>query len=77
MNTVLGQYALGGRLGDNLRERQGMAYYVFSSLDANIVAGPLVVRAGVNPANVNRALDAGVDEELARMAGGAAPAGRD
>ena len=32
MNNVLGQYALGGRLGDNIRERQGMAYYVFSSL---------------------------------------------
>ena len=68
MNTVLGQYALGGRLGDNIRERQGMAYYVFSSLDANIVAGPLVVRAGINPANVDRALVA-IDEELARMAG--------
>ena len=26
---------LGGRLGDSIRERQGMAYYVFSSLDAN------------------------------------------
>jgi hypothetical protein len=28
MNNVLGQYALGGRLGDSIRERQGMAYYV-------------------------------------------------
>ncbi len=68
MNTVLGQYALGGRLGDNIRERQGMAYYVFSSLDANVAPGPFVVRAGVNPSNVERAIDA-IDEELARMAG--------
>ena len=42
MNNALGQYALGGRLGDNIRERQGMAYYVSSILDANVVPGPLV-----------------------------------
>ena len=28
MNHALGQYAMGGRLGDSIRERQGMAYYV-------------------------------------------------
>lgn len=67
MNTVLGQYALGGRLGDNIRERQGMAYYVFSGFDANVAPGPLVVRAGVNPANVDRAINA-IDEELSRLA---------
>jgi zinc protease len=68
MNNTLGQYALGGRLGDNIRERQGMAYYVFSSFDANVVEGPLVVRAGVSPANVERTI-AAIDEELSRMAG--------
>src|SRR5437867_4178123 len=47
MNNILGQFSLGGRLGDSIRERQGMAYYVFSALDANIVPGPLAVRAGV------------------------------
>jgi zinc protease len=44
-----------------------MAYYVFTSLDANVVAGPLFVRAGVNPANVDRAL-ASIDSEMAAMA---------
>ena len=67
MNNALGQYALGGRLGDNIRERQGMAYYAFSSFDANVVEGPLIVRAGVSPANVDRAI-AAIDEEIARMA---------
>jgi zinc protease len=66
MNNVLGQYALGGRLGDNIRERQGMAYYVFSSFDANVAEGPLVVRAGVSPANVDRTI-AAIDEEIAVM----------
>jgi zinc protease len=67
MNNILGQYSLGGRLGDNIRERQGMAYYVFSALDANVIPGPLVVRAGVSPANVDRAI-AAIDEELAKLA---------
>ena len=66
MNNALGQYGIGGRLGDNIRERQGMAYYVFSSFDANVVEGPLVVRAGVDPANVDRAI-ASIDDEMGRM----------
>jgi zinc protease len=67
MNNILGQYALGGRLGDNIRERQGMAYYVFSAFEPNLGEGPLVVRAGVNPANVDRTI-AAIDGELRRMA---------
>jgi zinc protease len=66
MNNILGQYALGGRLGDSIRERQGMAYYTFSSLDASFAPGPLIVRAGVSPANVERAV-ASIDTELAKL----------
>jgi zinc protease len=67
LNNVLGQYALGGRLGDSIRERQGMAYYVFSAFEPNDGAGPLVVRAGVSPSNVERTI-ASIDDELRRMA---------
>jgi zinc protease len=67
MNNILGQYALGGRLGDNIRERQGMAYYVFSAFEPNLGEGPLVIRAGVNPTNVDRTI-AAIDEEVRRMA---------
>jgi zinc protease len=66
MNNAFGQYAIGGRLGDSIRERQGMAYYVFSSLDANVAEGPLTIRAGVSPANVDRAIQS-IDEEIARL----------
>jgi zinc protease len=66
MNNILGQYSLGGRLGESIREQQGMAYYVFSSLDASLMPGPLVIRAGVSPANVERAV-ASIDEELRRL----------
>jgi zinc protease len=67
MNNILGQYAIGGRLGDSIRERQGMAYYVFSALDANLIPGPLMVRAGVSPENVERAV-ASIDAELSQLA---------
>jgi len=43
-----------------------MAYYVSSSLDANVGEGPLAIRAGVSPANVDRAV-ASIDEEVARL----------
>ncbi len=67
MNNMLGQYAMGGRLGDNIRERQGMAYYVFSAFEPNLGEGPLVIRAGVNPSNVDRTI-AAIDDEVRRMA---------
>jgi zinc protease len=66
MNNAFGQYSIGGRLGDSIRERQGMAYYVSSALDANVAEGPLVIRAGVSPANVDRAV-ASIDEEIVRV----------
>ena len=67
MNNVLGEFGLGGRLADNIRERQGMAYYAFSTLDATAGEAPLLVRAGVDPANVDRAL-AAIDQEVAALA---------
>jgi zinc protease len=63
MNNALGQYAMGGRLGDSIRERQGMAYYVSSDLDAGLGAGPLLIRAGVSAANVEKTI-ASIDHEL-------------
>ena len=63
MNNALGQYALGGRLGDSIRERQGMAYYVYSTLDSSLAEGPMLVRAGVSAANVEQTL-ASIDQEL-------------
>jgi zinc protease len=66
MNNALGQYALGGRLGDSIRERQGMAYYVYSTLDASLGEGPLMIRAGVSATDVDRTI-ASIDRELATV----------
>ena len=56
-NNILGQFGMMGRLGETVRERQGLAYYSFSALDADIGIGPWVAFAGVNPQNVNQAAD--------------------
>jgi zinc protease len=61
-NMILGRIGLGGRLGDNVRERQGLAYSCGSSLDADLGAGPWAALAGVNSANVERAIEAIVQE---------------
>ena len=66
MNNILGQFGLGGRLAENIRERQGMAYYAYSSFDPSLGPGPLVIRAGVDPGNVERAL-AAIDAEVGAL----------
>jgi zinc protease len=44
-----------------------MAYYVLSALDANVIPGPLTIRAGVSAENVDRAM-ASIDDELEKFA---------
>jgi len=66
MNHAFGQYSMSGRLGDSIRERQGMAYYAYSTLDANVMEGPLLIRAGVSAANIDRAV-ASIDEEVGKL----------
>ncbi len=68
-NLIFGRIGMMGRLGETVREAQGLAYSVYSELDANVGAGPWAVRAGVNPANVDAAL-AGIREELHRLRDG-------
>lgn len=57
-NMILGRLGMGGRLGDNVRERQGLAYYCGSSIEADLGAGPWAALAGVNPADVEKAITA-------------------
>jgi zinc protease len=65
-NLILGRLGLMGRLGANVRDRQGLAYYVFSNMTAGRDYGRWTAQAGVNPANVDRAVEA-VLEELGRL----------
>jgi zinc protease len=61
-NSILGQFGLMGRIGDSVRERSGLAYYAYSSLNAGIGPGIWEVSAGVNPGNLQKAADLIVDE---------------
>ncbi len=65
-DLIFGRLGLYGRLGANVRDKQGLAYYVFSGLEANIGAGPWTVRAGVNPKNIDRAIE-GILAEIKRF----------
>lgn len=56
-DTILGQLGLGGRIGLNVRDKEGMAYYARTSLSGNLGPSPWTVYAGVNPANVDKAVD--------------------
>ncbi len=56
-NSILGQFGLGGRIAEVVREKSGLAYYSSSSLNAGVGPGSWDVSAGVNPANVERARD--------------------
>jgi len=61
-NNILGQFGMMGRIGETVREREGLAYYAYSSLNAGIGPGSWEVNAGVNPGNVVKATDLIVDE---------------
>jgi zinc protease len=69
-NLILGRIGLGGRLGEHVRERQGMAYYCYSGLEADVGAGPWSAVAGVSPANVERAAAAILHEVAQFVADG-------
>lgn len=56
-NSVLGQFGMMGRIGNVIREQSGLAYYAYSSLSAGIGPGSWEVSAGVNPRNVEKAID--------------------
>jgi zinc protease len=65
-NSVLGQFGMMGRIGDVIREQSGLAYYAYSSLSAGIGPGSWEVSAGVNTANVDKAISL-IREEILRF----------
>lgn len=65
-NNVLGQFGMMGRIGDIVREKAGLAYYAHSSLSGGLGPGPWSVSAGVDPANVDRAIGL-IRQEIARF----------
>lgn len=56
-NNILGQFGMMGRIGEVVREKAGLAYDASTSLNSWIESGSWEVSAGVNPANVEKAIE--------------------
>lgn len=56
-NNILGQFGMMGRIGEAVREQAGLAYYAFSSVNGGVGPGAWFVSAGVNPENIDKAID--------------------
>ncbi len=67
-NLILGRLGLMGRLGAEVRDRQGLAYYASSQLEPRRDGTLWAARAGVDPENIERALHA-IKTELDRLRG--------
>jgi zinc protease len=59
LNLILGGAgALNSRLGNVIRDEMGLAYNVYSFVDASLYPGPFEVALGTNPSNAGKAVDA-------------------
>jgi zinc protease len=65
-NSILGQFGMMGRIGEVVREKSGLAYYAFSSLNSGVGPGSWEVSAGVNPKNLKKAIEL-IEKELRRF----------
>jgi zinc protease len=66
-NHVLGASSIRSRLGDEIRDRQGLAYSVSSRLLERKAGGFFLAHMGTRPENAPRAIEA-IRRELARAA---------
>lgn len=65
-NTILGVFGMMGRLGEKVREEQGLAYYAYSRLQGGLGPSPWYVSTGVSPGNVEQALES-ILAEISRI----------
>jgi zinc protease len=65
-NSIMGQFGMMGRIGDAVREREGLAYYAGSQLEGGYGPGAWRFSAGVDPANIERTVYL-IREEIRRI----------
>jgi zinc protease len=65
-NNIFGQFGMFGRIGDVVRERSGLAYYAYASLNSGVGPGSWEVSAGINPSNLEKTIDL-IKTEIARF----------
>ena len=69
-NMVFAADTFASRAGKVVRDELGLAYYVFATIAATKGQGAWVVRMGVNPQNVERAIETTLRELRVVLAGG-------
>lgn len=65
-DLIFGQLGLSGRLGEIVRDQMGLCYYVYSTLNPGIGAGAWMIGTGVNPRNMDAAIEA-IGSEIRRL----------
>ena len=65
-NTILGVFGMMGRLGQNVREKQGLAYYAYSRMHGGLGPSPWYISTGVAPDKVEKAI-ASILQEVERL----------
>jgi len=65
LNAILGELGFMGRLGQRVRDKEGLAYSCSSFLSAGLAGGGWTALAGVNPRNVVKAYEL-MKEEIGR-----------
>jgi len=65
-NNILGQFGMYGRIGEVVREQHGLAYYSYSNLSGGSGPGPWFISAGVDPENVEKAIEL-IQDEIGRF----------
>lgn len=66
LNTILGELGFMGRLGQRVRDKEGLAYSCSSFIGAGLAGGSWTALAGVNPRNISRAWEI-MREEIDRV----------
>src|SRR5213080_133229 len=66
LNAILGELGFMGRLGQRVRDKEGLAYSCTSFLNAGLAGGSWTALAGVNPRNIAKALVL-MKEEIERV----------
>ena len=56
-DAVLGEFGMMGRIGDKVRQQQGLAYYAYCNTSPRQDRSVWSARAGVDPANIELAID--------------------
>ncbi|NWF68665.1 MAG: insulinase family protein [Chloroflexi bacterium] len=65
-NSILGQFGMMGRIGEIVRDDLGLAYYAYSSVEGGHGPGAWSVMAGVDPRNVELAVEH-IKQQLQRL----------